>query len=165
MRGVWRLLFAVIVGGIALVFWPNWHLLWVTEKASFVALAVLMTCGWAAAIGLAIAAIRWFVLACWPGPLGIEVSPERVWLTLGPFGKQVYEWSALRLELSSDIDPDLIELMPDDAFIPRLLVISTGKDLIDVILRFTRTAHEELTRALRPYLLRTRNPTDRATAL
>lgn len=154
MRAVWRLLSVVIVGGALFVVRPDWRLLWLTEKASFLALAVIMLCGAAAAIGLSLVAIRWLLLACWPSPLGIEITPERVSMWLGPFGTREHAWSGLRLELGEDIDWDMMDLMPDDAFVPRLRVVASGADLIDVILKFARVSHEELTRALRPYLVR-----------
>src|SRR6266404_3474317 len=105
MRGIWRLLCAAIVGGAGFVIWPDWRLLWLTQKASFLALLVIVVCVAIAAIALAIASIRWLLLACWPGPLDIQMTPQTISMRLGPFGSYGFNWSQLRLELDESVDP------------------------------------------------------------
>ncbi len=152
IRGIWRLLCAVIAGGAAFVMWPDWGLLWLTQKASFLALGVIVLCIAAVAMGLAIVSIRWLLLACWPGPLGIQITPETISMRVGPFGRRMFDWSQLRMELDESVDPDLVDLLPDDAFVPRVLHLATAKDLVPDIIKFAGISHEEITRRLRDYL-------------
>ena len=152
VRGLWRLLCAVLVGGIVFVVRIDWKLMWLTEKASFLALGVVMVCVALAAIGLAVSSVRWLLLAAWPGKLGIEVRPDRILLRLGPFGARTYDWSHLQIELDEAFDQDMIDLMPDDAFVPAIRHVAGGEDVVRIVMRFASVSHEELTRRLRPYV-------------
>jgi hypothetical protein len=152
IRGLWRLLCAVLLGGFVFIAWPNWQLLWLTQKAICLAMAMILLCAAAIALALALVAFRWLLLACWNGPLGIEITPQTITMRLGPFGSRHVDWTRLRIELDADIDRDLFDLMPDDAFVPKIRNLDSGEDLAGSILKFARVSHEEFTRALRPYL-------------
>lgn len=161
VRGFWRLIPVSLGVGILLNFRSDWRLLWLTDKASFLAVGFLFLFVLAVTLAVLWSAGRWLVLAFWRRELGIRVTPEEISLSLGPFGEHRHAWRDVRVEIDSSIDPEMLEMMPDDAFVPRLLHRSADGDLSALMQRFSRTPSETLTRLLRPYVRRalgTRNP-------
>ncbi len=152
MRAVWRLLIVAIAAVILLSIRPDWRLLWLTDRASFIGLGVI----WLGLISISAALLwsagRWLVLACWRRPIGIHVSPETIDMRLGPFGERCYAWASVRLRLPESVELDMLEQMPDDAFVPQLRHPAAEEDLSVLMLRFSRTRPEELTRLLRPFI-------------
>lgn len=152
MRGVTRILCAAILTGAAYIIRPDWGLLWNTQKASFMAFAVVLLVIGIAALALGIAGARWLLTSIWLGPLEIKIGPEGIHMRLGPGGVHHHAWSDLRLELDETVDWEFLDMMPDDAFVPRLHQRSTGKDIGAMILSYARISHEAFTQCLRPYL-------------
>jgi hypothetical protein len=150
VRGGWRLVAAGVVGGPLLVFRPDWRLLWLTEPASFVALGVVMGAVLVLACGLAAAAARWVVLACWLWEIGIRIGPRGVILRCGPLGSAAYPWEALRIELDPTMDVDMADAAPDEALGVRLTARATGEDVSEKILELCRMTREEFSRSMAP---------------
>ncbi len=152
VRGLWRLAGAVIAAGTLSLVRPDWRLLALTERASFLAIGF----GWlvlaALTLTLLIVALLWMLLGAWPRPLRISIAPDGIRLWLGPFGSMARDWSAIRTEFDGLADEDQFDLMPDDSIAYRLVDRSTGRDLAATIQRFGGLDHEKLTRLLRPYL-------------
>jgi hypothetical protein len=154
MRGMWRALAMALAAGGCFAIWPNWTLLWRTEKASFVALLTVLVFSGVIAIGLAVSAGRWLLVAAWWGPMGIEMGPRGIQLRLGPAGNHSYSWDELRFVLDEAVDWEMLDMMPDDAFVPRIIVRATGIEIGAMIVRYSGITHEESTRHIRPYLRR-----------
>lgn len=152
MRAVWRLLIVTIIAIVLLSIRPDWRLLWLTDRASLVGLGVIWTGMLLTTAMLAYSAGRWITLAVWRRPVGIRVSPEAIELRLGPFGERRYAWKDIRVSLPESVDAELISSMPDDAFVPQLRHPAQEEDLAILMLRFSRTRPEALTRLLRPYM-------------
>lgn len=142
----------VVCGAALFIVRLDWHLLWLTDKASFLGLGLLLLTPLAASLALAVSAMRWLLLAARPGVSHITISPQGVVIDLGPFGKRSHPWTDLLLDVDTDLDRELLESLPDDAFVPRLICTSTGEDIIKTALQFTAVDHEDITRALRSYL-------------
>ncbi|HUN80666.1 MAG TPA: hypothetical protein VMV81_04075, partial [Phycisphaerae bacterium] len=83
---------------------------------------------------------------------GIEIGPAGIRMSLGPSGDRTYTWPQLRFRLDEAVDWDMLEMMPDDAFVPGIIDRATGEDLGPKIVKFTGISHEEFTRHLRPFL-------------
>lgn len=154
VRGVWRLIPVSLCVGILLNVRSDWRLLWLTDKASFLAVGFLFLFLLAVTAALLWSAGKWLVLAFWRRELGIRVTPESISFALGPFGDHRYAWREVRVAIDSSMDPEMLEMMPDDAFVPRLLHRSADGDLSSLMQRFSRTPPETLTRLLRPYVRR-----------
>jgi hypothetical protein len=152
VRALWRLLCAVIVGGLALQIRPDWRLLWQTQPASCLALAVLILGLALVALPLVIAAGRWLLLAVWPGPLGIHATNHELKLDLGPLGRRSYPWSDIVVEVEQEIDTDLIEDLPDDSITLRIRPRGTKENLARPIQLAANVSDEEFTRRFRPFL-------------
>ena|ERR1043166_2432853 len=152
MRGMWRTLALALAVGLCLAIRPNWSLLWRTEKASFLALLTILILFGAVAISLAVSAGRWLLGAPWWKPMGIEISPQGVQLCLGPAGTHTYSWDDLRFVLDEAVDWDMLELMPDDAFVPRIIHRPTHTEIGAMIVQYSGITHEAFTRHIRPYL-------------
>ncbi|MBI5763561.1 MAG: hypothetical protein HZA51_08570 [Planctomycetes bacterium] len=151
-RAAWRLLAMVIFGAVLFIVRLDWHLLWLTDKASFLGLGLMMLVPLLAALAFAVSALRWLILALRPTPSHITLSPAGLTIDLGPFGKRQHPWTDLRLEIDADLDPELLAQLPDDAFVPKLICLSTNEDAIQTAIRFAGLEHEHVTRAMRPYM-------------
>lgn len=154
-RAAWRLLAMAIFGAVLFIVRLDWNLLWLTDKASFLGLGLMMLIPLIAALAFAISAIRWLILALRPTPSHITLSPTGLTIDLGPFGKRSHPWSDLRLEIDADLDPELLAQLPDDAFVPKLMCQSTKEDALQTAIRFAGVDHEHVTRAMRPYMATT----------
>jgi hypothetical protein len=150
VRALWRLLCAVIGGGLLLQIRPDWRLLWLTQWASCLALAHLALCLAIATLALFIATIRWLLFSIWPGPLGVEISAHGIAFQLGPLGNRSCDWS--QIDLAQDIDLEMLDDLPDDAFVPRIRHKGSNEDLARLIQVATNVSDEKLTRGIRPYL-------------
>jgi|CXWL01.1.fsa_nt_gi hypothetical protein len=152
MRAFWRLLVALVAALPVLLWQTDWKLLWLSDRASALAIGTLYLVAVVCTIACAVAALRWLMLAFWIGPLKIQVTSDRISMKLGPFGRRDCDWRDIKIDMAEGIDPELVELLPDDAFFPRLIDTRTGEDLAGTILRYGALDQESLTRALRPFL-------------
>lgn len=154
MRSLWRLALAAAALAGAWYWDPHWSLLWRTQTTVFIALGTLWLL--LAALGLALAwsGMRWLLLALWRGPLEIVVSPARVCICAPPFLRRELDGARLRVELDEGIDPDMLEALPDDAFLPHLRHPAMDEDLTVLVQRFSGLSSEQMTNLLRPYLSR-----------
>jgi len=152
VRALWRLLCAVGFGGLLAQIRPDWRLLWLTQPATCLALGVLALCLAAVTLILVIVAIRWLMLAVWPGPLGVQVTPRRVEMNLGPLGRLGFDWSDIVIDVEQEFDAEILDELPDDSFVPRIRRRGSKEDLARLIQLATNVSDEELTRRFRPYL-------------
>lgn len=152
MRGAWRLIPVAICIGLLVNISPGWRLLWLTDRASFLALGFVYVALLVITLSLVWSAVRWIRLAAWRGDLGIRVDEDAIDMRLGPFGTARYDWRDIRVEINGGFDPEMIEMMPDDAFVPCLRHPASDEDLSAGIQRFSRIPSESLTRLLRPYV-------------
>lgn len=154
MRGVWRLIPFALGMGLIVNIRPDWRLLWLTDRASYLAIGFLFLSLIVITLALLWSSGRWLVLALWRRQIGIRVTPEAITMQLGPFGDHRYDWREIRVIIDESIDPDMLELMPDESFVPRLVHPAADGDLSAIIQRFSRTPPERLTKLLRPYVRR-----------
>jgi hypothetical protein len=152
VRALWRLLCAVVAGGLVFQIRPDWALLWRTQPASCLALALLALCLALVALALLIAAGRWLLLAVWPGELGIRSTARGLELELGPLGRRAYEWSDIVVDVEQEIEPGLIDVLPDDSIALRIRHRGSKENLARLIQLAANISDEELTRRFRPFL-------------
>ncbi|MFQ5412200.1 MAG: hypothetical protein ACE5EC_07870 [Phycisphaerae bacterium] len=154
VRGLWRsacagLLIALLWNWTAI---SDWGLLWQSQRASFIGLGVVYLVLAMSGLILLVPALRWLLLAAWPTRVGIEITPERITMRLGPFGGGVYDWSRIRMTLEPEVDPDVLEMLPDDAFVPRMFHPECEEDMARRIQVFSGLEAERVTALLRPLL-------------
>jgi len=152
VRGLWRLLCAVLAAGLAFLIHVDWRLLWLAQPASFVGLGVIWLTLVCTGLALGTSAVRWLLLAVWPAELGARITPHDVRLRLGPFGSSVHRWQDIAIQIEDGLDPGLLDGLPDDAFVPVLRSSVTNEDLAATILLYSPLGAEQLTRRLRPYV-------------
>lgn len=154
IAGFWRLgLAAVLIAAVIIwdVPWPRW---WATDKATCAALATIHLALAGAALWFLISASRWLALSLWTGSTGVTLSESGLSLLLGPFGR--YKFDRRRLHIAPDrpIDPELMEFMPDDAFVVVIRHPEAPGDLARQIQRYTGVHSERFTALMRPFLTR-----------
>lgn len=152
VRALWRLLCTVVTGGFVWQIRPDWRLLWQTQPASCLALALLALCLASVMLMLLVSAGRWLLLAVWPGPLGVRVTPRGLEMELGPLGRRAHEWSEIVVDVEEEFDPALIDALPDDSLALRIRRRGAKEDLARLIQLATNVSDEELTRRFRPLL-------------
>lgn len=152
VRAVWRLLCAAVTAGLLLQVRPNWGLLWLTEPASWFALAMMVFCLGIVVLALVIVGVRWLLVSVWPGPLGVRVTPKTLDIDLGPLGRSAHEWADLNVEIVQEIDPDLLDQLPDDSINLRIRRRGAKEDLAHTVQVAANLDDEEMTRLFRPYL-------------
>ncbi|HKQ46940.1 MAG TPA: hypothetical protein VJZ71_02595 [Phycisphaerae bacterium] len=152
VRALWRLLCAVVVGGLLFQIRPDWALLWKTQPASCLALGLLTVCLAVVAFTLLVAAVRWLLLAVWPGPLGVNATAHGLELDLGPLGRRAYAWEEIVVDVEQEIEPGLIDELPDDSLAVRIRRRGTKENLARLIQLAANLSDEELTRRFRPLL-------------
>ena len=107
-------------------------------------------------------ALRWLLLALWPGQLGIFADPDALTLRLGPFGTRRYPADQLDIrypyELIDDDDADggfeayLPEEQQRAQFLPRITHTAMATPLNRELLRFTALPEPAAVRIVRPVL-------------
>ncbi len=162
VRGLWR----VVIGSLVLVGVVmadvRWSLLWRTDKATFMAYGTLCLAAAAAGLALLLPGLKWIALCLSSKPLAIVLDDRGLSMNLGPFGRYEFDANRLSIEVDREIDPELLEHMPDDAFMPTIRHPSSPKDLVIIIQVFTGLASEKLTAILRPRLMHRSTPSDNA---
>lgn len=152
VRALWRLLCAAVTVGLLMQVRPDWRLLWLTEPASCLALAILVVSLGIVASILFIVAVRWLLVSVWPGMLGVDVTPQKLELNLGPLGRRSHDWSELVVEVVQEIDMDLLDQLPDDSINLRIRRRDSKEDLAHIAQVAANLDDEEMTRLFRPYL-------------
>ncbi len=151
-RAIWRLALAAAPVAVAWAWDPRWELLWRTQKSVFVAFGFLWLMLAVLGVALVVSGVRWLLLALWRGRLEIVVSRERLRIHAPPFLRRELDGARLRVELDEGVDPAMLDLMPDDAFLPHLRHPELSEDLTILIQRLTGLSSEQMTRLLRPWL-------------
>lgn len=154
VAALWRLGLACAPAAVLMIWDVRWRLLWTTDKATWLALATIFAALAAAALALLIPGIRWLVLSLWMGPLGIKLSNDGLQMNLGPFGRYDFDRRRLTIGIDRDIDAEMIDLMPDDAFLPVIRHPGAARDIAPIIQKFAGLESEKLTALLRPFLKR-----------
>ncbi len=160
VRGLWR---SACAGLLIVLLWKwystsDWSLMWQSQRAIFIGLGIVYLTLVVLGLILLVPAIRWLVLVAWPARVGIEITPERITMRLGPFGEGVYDWLRIRMTLEPEVDPEVLEHMPDDAFVPRMYHPDCEEDMARRIQVFSGLTVEQVTTLLRPYLRRFLDP-------
>ena len=156
VRALWRLLCAAVTAGLLLQVRPDWRLLWLTEPASWFALAMLVFCLGIVVLTLVIVGVRWLLVGVWPGPLGVCVTPQALDIDLGPLGRRSHDWADLTVEVVQEIDADLLDQLPDDSINLRIRRRAAKEDLASIVQVAANLEDEEMTRLFRPYLEKVR---------
>ena len=154
VRGLWRVAVAVFLVGPVLVMDLDWKLLWQTQRATFLASVLLTALPAAAGLVLLVYGVRWIMLAAWPGRVGVEVSPMHISMCAGPFGKEIYSWSEIRVAYEADVDRALWDVLLDDETLPCVRHPACEEDLVVRIQRLSVLRTEELAAMLKPYFKR-----------
>lgn len=127
------------------------------------ALAVAVGAPMLAGVALILAALRWLLLAVWPGRLVIEVDEKALKFRLGPFGHRDLDWSRMEASYShereddpdEEPDPELLALEPEDemaAHLPRMRHPRVAGDVRWLILRFADADEAEFASVFYPYV-------------
>ena len=149
VRAVWRLLASTILAGAALAVWTpiRWNLLWHEQRASFLALTLIIVILVGFALATLVGAVRWSALAVWPGSPCVECSTQKVSLMLGPFGNRSDSWHDIEVSREWLVEDD-----PSSECTVRLVSRSDGADLTAMIQRFAAIDAESLSTRLAPLL-------------
>ena len=149
VRALWRLLASAILVGAGWAAWMpiRWNLLWHEQRASFLALTLIILILIGCALATLVGAVRWSALAVWPGRPGVECSTQKVSLMLGPFGTRSASWRDI--EVSREF---LVEDDPSTECTVRLVSRLDGADLTAMIQRFAAIDAESLSTRLAPLL-------------
>lgn len=154
VRGLWRVAFAALLFGPVLVMDLDWKLLWQTQRATFLASALLTALLAAAGLVLLVYGVRWIMLAAWPGRVGVDVSPLHISMRAGPFGQETYAWSEIRVAYDEDVDQALWNVLLDDETLPCVRHPACQEDLTVRIQRLAALDAAELAALLKPYFKR-----------
>lgn len=152
VRGLWRVAVASGLAWLLVVWDVRWEILWRTQAATFIGLGTVYLSVASVALWLAYIGLRWLALAGWPRELRIEVRAEGIEFRLGPFGRSRYEMKDLSIQPDREIDVEILEVMPDDAFVTSIRIRGDGRELANVIQDFSGIETERLNACLRPYL-------------
>ena len=153
VRGLWRL---GVAGGCfwLLYVWDvRWGILWNTETATFIGLGTVYLGLAAVALSLLFPGLKWLLLVCWPGRLMIEINTRHVRFNLGPYGRAELDMERMSITPDREIDPDMLDLMPDDSFLTCMKHPALDGDLAGRIQVFSGLESERLNTLLRPYLV------------
>ena len=109
----------------------------------------------------AILAVRWFLLAVWPGSVGIIADDDGILLRLGSFGTRRFDAAGLEVKYPFEQDEDIGEstveaFLPEEqqrsTLLPRMTCPSSSEPINFTILRFTGMMEGEAAAALRPWV-------------
>jgi hypothetical protein len=150
MRGLWRLALMLITAAPTFIMTVNldWKLLRLSDPASFYGLGVLWLGLAATALGLFVSAARWLLLSVWHQPLLIRISPREIAWNLGPFGQRVIPVQSLEVRLFPEVEPELLESIPDDALTITMRHRSTGENIGAKLEMFVRINAAQVWRLL-----------------
>ena len=154
VRGLWRGVCGALLVGPVFVMDLDWRLLWQTQRATFLASALLTTLLAVAGVVLLVYGVRWIMLAAWPGRVGVEISPLHISMRAGPFGKETYAWSEIRVAYDEDMDPSLWDVLLDDETLPCVRHPICEEDLVVRIQRLAALRTADLAALLKPYFKR-----------
>lgn len=155
VRGFWRLLAAA--GGTALLRIPirnlEWRLLWEQQP--------LVAASWGLVIGLvavalllfAIAAVRWLLLALWPGRLGIDLPADGIRLRAGPFGRMTLDRRRVQVSVEGDVDLDTLARLPPDSVAIELRHPDCPEEVVGRLQRFAGGHAQQVRLGIREWLL------------
>ena len=130
--------------------------------------AVLIPFG-AGAIWCAVTAVRWMLLAAWPGAVGVFVGADALVLRLGPWGTRRLEWDSLDVRYWFEHDPDELEglveaFLPEEVqraqFLPQIRCPGESESINRMLLRTTGRSEQEAADALRDALASRRRDCD-----
>ncbi|MFQ5591289.1 MAG: hypothetical protein ACE5HE_09020 [Phycisphaerae bacterium] len=112
-------------------------------------------------------ALRWFLLAIWPGRLGMRAGADALILCLGPFGTRRYVGEQLEIRYPFEIaesdggenrcEAYLPEEEQRSRLLPRIVDVDSRQAVDQLILRFVEGTEAELAAALRPFIDRLRD--------
>ena len=109
-------------------------------------------------IWCAVTAIRWILLAAWPGPVGAVLEDDALVLSLGPWGRRRFEWDLLDVRYWFEHDPDelqgMVEAFLPEAeqrarFLPQMRYPGESSSINKRLLRGTGRSEQEAADALR----------------
>ena len=141
----------------------------VSNGAVQAALALLASPLPIVAVICAFQAGRWFLLAAWPGPLGVFTDRQRLVLKLGSFGQREYAANALDIRYPFELLDEGAEevtfeaYLPEDEqiekFVPRIVHRTAHEPVGRTILRFGKGTEADIAARLRPFIVvwRSRN--------
>jgi len=154
VRGLWRLACAAVLVGPMWLVDVDGRLLWQTQRATALALVVLYALLAIGGLSLLVYAIRWMVLAAWPRPLCIAISPASVAFCAGPWGKATYPWAQIRVGLDAELDDAPLEALLNHDLLPFMRHPDCDEDLALRIQRLAGLRTEQLSTLLMPYFKR-----------
>lgn len=105
--------------------------------------------------------LRWFLLAVWPGPLGIFGDDNGLYLRLGPFGTKRFESTRLDVRYPFEQEEELEEcsveaFLPEErqraTLLPRITFPGAGEPINRTILRFAGMMEPDAAAAIRPWV-------------
>ncbi len=113
-----------------------------------------------------IKSLRWLLLSCWPGRVGVFADDRELKLVLGPFGMKTYDVTRLDVrylfELSADLESEGYEaFLPEEEqrkrFLPRMIHPDTAGNISHIILTFVAGDEYSIVSVMRPVIERWRS--------
>lgn len=111
------------------------------------------------ALWTAIKALRWFLMGCWPGPVGVFANDHELILALGPMGTNKYDVARLSIQYAFELSDDLTDegyeaYLPEEEqirlFLPCLTHPLTKGRINQMILDYVISDEESAAAAMRP---------------
>lgn len=105
--------------------------------------------------------LRWFLLAVWPGTLGIFGDDQGLLLRLGSFGTRRLESARLDVKYPFELEEDMAEssveaFLPEEqqraTLLPRITYPDAAEPINHTILRFVGMMEHDAAAAIRPWV-------------
>lgn len=155
VRGFWRLLAAA--GGGALLRIPirnlEWRLLWEQQRLVAASWGLVLGLSAVALLLFAVAAVRWLLLALWPGRLGIDLQEDGIGLRAGPFGCMTLDRRRVQVSVEGDVDLDTLAQLPPDSVAIELRHPDCPEEIVGRLQRFAGGHAQQVRLGIREWLL------------
>lgn len=154
VRGLWRLLAAVLLGGFVafVVRRMDWEQYWRDQRLVGLCWAFILGVVALPALGLALSGIRWLVASLNPR-LGVELNEGGLVVRGGPFGTRSLDWARVSVRLDGDLAPETWAALPVDAVGVNLFHPAAGGDLFNPICTLLGRRSGEFVQALRERIM------------
>lgn len=151
-RAAWFGVAGVVALFVALVAASQiqWSTMWLADRVTLLAIALVLTLLGGMALLLLVAALRWLLVAVWPGPVRAEFSAERIVLRPGPGGMR--EWALSKIQRQEFAVPDDMPIDADEPPLPSLRHPEVSGDLLELLGRQLGRDPRDVFAALAPDL-------------
>lgn len=154
VRGLWRLLAAVLVGGFVafMARRTDWEQYWRDQRLVGACLAFVLVIIALPALALGWSGMRWIIAAISTG-LGVELNERKLIVCAGRFETREFDWKGMSVKVDGDLSPKVWAELPEDSAGVGLFHPAVRGDLLDPIRTLLGRRHAEFLRALRARIL------------